>query len=413
MSSVTYFSLPDVGEGLTEAEVVTWHVGVGDVVALNDIVVDIETAKSIVELPSPCAGTVVELCVTVGETVAVGTNLLGFVTEADSVAGSSADGGPALVPATLAEPETPVPVPAPLVPSVPDMTAVEPKPKAEAPKVLVGSGVRKAALRRIRLSPPSLEGYSRTSSQVPDRAPGAADDDSAGLPGEQRLPIRGVRKATAAAMTRSAFTAPHATEWVTVDVTATMQLVRRLRQERAWQDVRLTPLVFVAKALLLAVRSFPEVNATWDEARGEIVVKSYVNLGIAAATPRGLLVPNIKDAHTFDIRGLAHALTGVVETARAGRTQPEDMARGTITITNIGAFGVDGGTPILNPGEAAILAVGAIHPTAWVVDGAIAVRETTTLSLSFDHRLVDGALGSMVLQRVGELLSRPETAILG
>ena len=175
----------------------------------------------------------------------------------------------------------------------------------------------------------------------------------------RRIPVKGVRKMTAQAMVSSAFTAPHVTEWVTVDVTRTMELVERLKKDRDFRDVKVSPLLLVAKALMLAVRRNPDINATWDEAAQEIVVKHYVNLGIAAATPRGLVVPNIKDADRMSLRELAEALQGLAATAREGRTQPADMAGGTITITNVGVFGVDAGTPILNPGEAAILCFGA------------------------------------------------------
>jgi len=227
---------------------------------------------------------------------------------------------------------------------------------------------------------------------------------------ETRTPIKGVRKATAAAMTQSAFTAPHVTEFLTVDVTRTMDLLARLKADRAWSGVRLTPLVLVARALLLTVRQYAEVTARWDDAAQEIVQPHYVNLGLAVATPRGLIVPNVKDAHDLDLRGLADAIESLVDTARAGKTSPEQMARGTITITNIGALGVDAGTPILNPGEAAILAFGNIRDMPWVVDGELAVRKVTQLALSFDHRLVDGELGSTVLATLGRLLHDPAEA---
>ncbi|WP_181784326.1 dihydrolipoamide acetyltransferase family protein, partial [Pseudonocardia pini] len=230
-------------------------------------------------------------------------------------------------------------------------------------------------------------------------------------PAETRTPVSGVRKATAAAMVRSAFTAPHVTEWLSVDVTATMDLVRELRQDREWTGVRVTPLVLVAKALLLAVRRHPAINARWDDEHQEIVQFSQVNLGIAAATPRGLVVPNVKGADRLGLRELADALDELVATARAGSTRPAAMTGGTLTITNIGALGVDAGTPILNPGEAAILAFGAVRPMPWVVDGQIRVRQVTQLAMSFDHRLVDGELGSHVLAEVGRILADPARAL--
>jgi pyruvate dehydrogenase E2 component (dihydrolipoamide acetyltransferase) len=239
-------------------------------------------------------------------------------------------------------------------------------------------------------------------------APGAAapaPTPSAG--GVRREPIRGVRKATAAAMVSSAFTAPHVTEFLAVDITETMALRDRLRGTRDYAEVRLTPLAFVAKAVCLAARRTPEVNASWDEAAGEIVYYDRVQLGIAAATPRGLIVPKVRDADTLTLRGLAAALGELTATARAGRTLPADLVGGTFTITNVGVFGVDTGTPILNPGEAAILAVGAIKPTPWVVDGELAVRTVCQLALSFDHRLVDGEQGSRFLADVGTILSNP------
>jgi pyruvate dehydrogenase E2 component (dihydrolipoamide acetyltransferase) len=223
--------------------------------------------------------------------------------------------------------------------------------------------------------------------------------------------IRGVRKATATAMVSSAFTAPHVTEFLTVDVTPMMEFRAKLKSSPAFRDVKLTPLVFAAKAVCLAVQRTPDVNATWDDAAGEIVYKSYVHLGIAAATPRGLVVPKVRDAESLSLRDLATAIDGLTSTAREGKTAPAEMVNGTITITNIGVFGIDTGTPIINPGESAILAFGAIRDMPWVVDGQIVPRKICQLSLSFDHRVVDGQQGSQFLADVGALLGDPATAI--
>jgi pyruvate dehydrogenase E2 component (dihydrolipoamide acetyltransferase) len=228
---------------------------------------------------------------------------------------------------------------------------------------------------------------------------------------EQRIPIRGVRKHTAAAMVASAFTAPHVTEFLTVDVTRMMKLRARLAARPELADVKVSPLLFVAKALLLAVRRHPMVNSSWDEAAQEIVVKDYVNLGIAAATPRGLVVPNIKDAGRLSLAELAGALADLTATAREGRTAPADMGDGTITITNVGVFGVDTGTPILNPGESAILAFGAVREMPWVHRGKVVPRQVTQLALSFDHRIIDGELGSRFLADIGALLHDPGAAL--
>ncbi|MGO3304003.1 dihydrolipoamide acetyltransferase family protein, partial [Cellulosimicrobium funkei] len=229
---------------------------------------------------------------------------------------------------------------------------------------------------------------------------------------QTRVPVKSVRKRTAEAMVTSAFTAPHVTVFHTVDVTRTMKLVRTLREDREFADVRVTPLLVTAKALLLAVRRHPEINASWDDAAQEIVYKHYVNLGIAAATPRGLVVPNIKDAHRLDLHGLAGGIADLTATARAGRTSPTDMSDGTITITNVGVFGIDTGTPILNPGEAAILAFGAIREQPWVHKGKIRKRWVTQLALSFDHRLVDGELGARVLADVARILEDPARGLV-
>ncbi|MGA8977744.1 MAG: dihydrolipoamide acetyltransferase family protein, partial [Pedococcus sp.] len=234
---------------------------------------------------------------------------------------------------------------------------------------------------------------------------------------ETRVPIKGVRKMTAQAMVGSAFTAPHVTEWVTIDATATMELVERLKKDREFKDVKVTPLLVLAKAMAVAIRRHPEINATWDEDAQEIVVKHYLNLGIAAATPRGLIVPNIKDADQMSMLQLAEAIGALTATAREGRTQPADMSGGTMTITNVGVFGVDTGTPIINPGEAAIMAFGAIRRQPWVVtapDGTetIEPRWVTQLALSFDHRLVDGELGSKFIADVGAILADPARGLV-
>lgn len=427
------FALPDVGEGLTEAEIITWHVTVGDSVNINDTLVEIETAKSIVELPSPAAGVITALHVDEGKTVDVGTVIIS-IEDGVATSGGEPGDGPAAEPVVVEAPA-----------------------EAEEPLVLVGKAPTEAAPRRRRLSrstgavatPVAAAGASlfadhpvRTKPPVRLLAKQLGVDLATVAPSsgnvitrkdveaaasttehvspadpvdalrETRIPIKGVRKVTAAAMTKSAFTAPHVTEWLTVDVTNTMDMVKRLKKDRSWQGVRLTPLVFVARAFLLAIKRFPDINARWDDQAQEIVLQHYVNLGIAAATPRGLMVPNIKDVDTLDLTGLAHAIDALVQTARAGKTSPEEMSRGTITITNIGALGVDAGTPILNPGESAILAFGAVRETPWVVDGQIVPRMVTQLAMSFDHRLVDGALGSQVLAEVGRLLRDPGETFL-
>ncbi|MFF4418782.1 dihydrolipoamide acetyltransferase family protein [Streptosporangium sp. NPDC001559] len=438
------FKLPDVGEGLLEAEIVRWHVKPGDPVKVNQIIVEIETAKAIVELPSPYEGVIAALLAEEGQTVDVGKPI---ITVDD---GSGPPETPAETPAedmvpTIPKPErqpvlvgygvkpgtakrrprkstapaapapvsapasAPTPAPAPAVVEAPVRPA---EPVAARGAVLAKPPVRKLA-KDLGVDLGTLTGtgpngsITREDVHAAVAGPGRGATAVAQGPDEERIPIKGVRRATAQAMVSSAFTAPHVTEFLQVDVTGTMEAVRRLRLLDDFAEVKVSPLLLVAKAMLVAARRYPMVNSSWDEANQEIVVKHRVNLGIAAATPRGLIVPNVKDAHALSLPDLARALGALVETARAGRTQPADMSGGTITITNVGVFGVDAGTPILNPGESAILAFGQIRDLPWVVDGQIVPRKVCTLALSFDHRIVDGELGSLFLRDVGAMLEDP------
>jgi len=500
MADVKQFKLPDVGEGLTEAEIVSWKVKPGDTIKINEIIVEIETAKSLVELPSPFAGVVGDLLVDEGSTVDVGTPIItvdvggpgGAAVPVEEVApqvAEPADGGTASEVAGPSEVATPkddeavepglIGGPAPggrtsvLVGYGPRTTSAKRRPRkdagatprtpsaataqqavqtsmmttptpvtepdgdeaeAAAPvasggvaaqhqnggvRVLAKPPVRKLArdlgvdLAAVTASGPDGsvtrdDVMAAADGSIGSRRPEARQDGER----ETRIAIKGVRKMMAQAMVSSAFTAPHVTEWVTVDVTRTMELVDRLRTNREFGDVKVSPLLVLAKALILAVRRHPGVNATWDEEAQEIVVKNYVNLGIAAATPRGLVVPNIKDADDMTLLELAEALNQLTATAREGRTQPAEMAGGTITITNVGVFGVDSGTPIINRGESAIVCFGAVRDMPWVHDGEIAIRKVTQLALSFDHRLIDGALGSQFLADVARVLEDPATALL-
>jgi 2-oxoisovalerate dehydrogenase E2 component (dihydrolipoyl transacylase) len=505
MPRLQQFKLPDLGEGLTEGEILRWMVKAGDTITLNQPIVEVETAKAAVEVPSPYAGVVHEIHHEAGEVVDVGSPIITVDTDpsagplpsaADSGAAAAAAAGAAANPVESAAARnasvvgTQAEVVADTVPAIatpPDEGFVEPGLIGGAApggrtSVLVGYGPKNtAAVRRARSDsaapavvpaaaapPPPPATAARVSAAAVGqsaaqsagavtvlakppvrklakdlgvdlvgvvgtgrggtitrgdveaaaaRTPGQAAPAVAAQPAydpatrERRVPIKGVRKHTAAAMSASAFTAPHVTEFLTLDMTPTMELRTRMAALPEFAGVKVSPLLFVARALLLALRRNPEINSTWDEDAQEIIVKEYVNLGIAAATPRGLLVPNVKDADRLSMVDLARALGELAATARDGRTTPADMARGTITITNVGVFGVDNGTPILNPGEAAILCFGAVRPMPWVVDGELAVRQVTQLSLSFDHRLVDGQLGSQFLADVGRLLSEPEVAL--
>ncbi len=485
MSDVKRFNLPDVGEGLTEAEIVTWKVKVGETIKVNDVVVEIETAKSLVELPSPYAGVVAELMADEGATVNVGSPIIAVETgdvaafvavpEDDEAVEPGLIGGPApggrtsvLVgygPRTTeakrrarkgVTPVDPSPAAAQIgvqhaftmhATPAPDVSLEDAEPAAPAEmlapvealagrtgaemRVLAKPPVRKLArdlgieLGEVSGSGPDgtisrddverhAGGGGGSSSDGADRLLGSAGPSrgAADATRETRLPVKGVRKVTAQAMVASAFTAPHVTEWVTVDATRTVKLLGRLRDSREFRDTKVSPLLVVARAVCLAVRRTPAVNATWDDAAQEIVLKHYVNLGIAAATPRGLLVPNIKDADSRSALELAEAINELAATARAGRTPPPDQTGGTFTITNVGVFGVDSGTPIINPGEAAILCMGAIRRQPWVVGNAVKPRWVTTLALSFDHRVVDGEQGSMFLADVASVVTDPGQALV-
>ncbi|MFI7273935.1 dihydrolipoamide acetyltransferase family protein [Streptomyces sp. NPDC049879] len=422
------FRMPDVGEGLTEAEILKWLVQPGDMVNDGQVVVEVETAKAAVELPIPYDGRVREVHFAEGATVDVGTAIITVDTdpsageEAEAAAGGKRE--PVLVGygvapgATKRRPrKTAAPVREPE--AVPEP---EPEPEPAASRPLAKPPVRKLAkdlgVDLAAVTPTGPDGtvtredvHAAAAPVVPAQPEAPVVPEAPEAPGtaarERRVPVKGVRRATAQAMVDSAFTAPHVSEFVTVDVTRTVRLVERLRQDEDLAGLRVNFLLIVARALLVAIRRHPEVNAAWDEANQEIVHKDYVNLGIAAATPRGLIVPNIKDAGAKTLPELARALGELVATAREGRTQPADMRGGTVTITNIGVFGIDTGTPILNPGESAILALGAVREKPWVHKGKVKPRHLTTLALSFDHRLVDGELGSRVLADVAAILEHP------
>lgn len=457
MAKTEQFNLPDVGEGLTEAEIATWKVQVGDTVEVNQVLVEIETAKSLVELPSPHAGIVAELHAAEGETVDVGLPIISITTGtpavdtgANSSAGGESDAPQEPDQTDVVEPQLLVGYGArkttgrrrrarrtATVPTSTSSAASAPAPPDEVKDGPVGPPrtkppVRKLAktlgvdLTTIRGSGPhglitraDVTAASKSPAEDPESspAPTASGFEASRSSGEDiRIPIKGVRKHTAAAMVTSAFTAPHVTEFVTLDVTATMDLRNQIACRSEFHDIKLSPLTFIARAFLRAMKRTPSSNSRWDESAQEIVQMRQINLGIAAATPRGLVVPNIKDAQDLSLAELAVAIAHLATTARAGRTTPEDMARGTATISNFGVFGVDTGTPILNPGETAILGVGTISRQPWVVgEGAnerIEPRWVTTLALSFDHRVMDGQQGSELLADTATFLRDPALSVL-
>ncbi|MFG2751217.1 dihydrolipoamide acetyltransferase family protein [Streptomyces xanthophaeus] len=477
--TIREFKMPDVGEGLTEAEILKWYVQPGDTVTDGQVVCEVETAKAAVELPIPFDGVVHALLFEEGVTVDVGQVIISVQTEAGAAtaeqapvqeeAPAAAAAAPAEEPAAAARQPVlvgygvstastkrrprkaagtaaqngsaaPAAVAAPVAPAAPVVPAqqngngqsAEGRPLAKPPVrklakdlgidlasvVATGDGgvvtredVHAAAAAALAPQTVAAPAAATVAAPVAASAPVQAPVAAATAERETRVPVKGVRKVTAQAMVGSAFTAPHVTEFITFDVTRTMKLVQELKADPDLAGLRINPLLLIAKAVLVAIRRNPDVNASWDEAAQEIVLKHYVNLGIAAATPRGLIVPNIKDAHAKTLPELSEALSSLVSTARDGKTSPADMQNGTITLTNVGVFGVDTGTPILNPGESAILAVGAIKLQPWVHKGKVKARQVTTLALSFDHRLIDGELGSRFLADIAAVLEHPRRLI--
>ncbi len=445
------FPLPDVGEGLTEAEIVSWKVAAGDTIVVNQVIVEIETAKSLVELPSPFAGVVTALLVEEGQTVEVGTPIISVDDSsggdapsppmedvaADAVAenaarvaaegpGSGAAGpygggessGSVLVGygtkghggsrRRRAPAEAPAPAAAPSQPPRPSSV-----PAASASSIIAKPPIRKLA-KDLNVDLETVSATGLAGEITRDDVIRVAQQASVfrnlqtpewGTVRDERIPVKGVRKAIAAAMVQSAFTAPHVSVFVDIDASRTMDFVKRLKASPDFAGVRISPLLIMAKALIWAVRRNPTVNSTWTDK--EIVVHHYVNLGIAAATPRGLIVPNIKDAQELTLHGLATSLEQLTITARDGKTQPAEMANGTITITNLGSYGMDTGTPILNPGEVAIVALGAIRQKPWVVDGEVRPRFVTTVAASFDHRVVDGDVASRFVADLSSVIEEP------
>ncbi len=446
------FRLPDLGEGLTEAEIVQWLVAEGDTVTLNQTLAEVETAKAIVELPSPHAGVVTTLHAAAGDIVPVGSPLVDFELEgaedpvpAAPAAAAAEDGaGPNLVgygaapstgrpmrrarraAAVLATADVDVRAAAPhdAIDETPAIPEHHERPRSTPPVrayakgqgvdlVLVAAELGDGVITRADVDAYRERVAQRTEGSAASRADSPAPQPiPAGERSTTRIPIRGVRKHTADAMVQSAFTAPHVTTFHTVDVTATSELIASLRAGAAADAPRIGVLTVVAKAVCLALAHYPGLNARWDGEAGEIVQQHFVDLGIAAATERGLIVPVIRDAERMTLSGLAGAIAELTRTARSGKTPPADLAGGTFSLTNIGVFGVDAGTPILPPGQTGILALGAVRRLPWEHRGEIALRDVMTLSLSFDHRVVDGAEGAQFLKAVADVLQEPGRAML-
>ena len=440
--SLAVFNLPDVGEGLTEAEIVSWKVAPGDQVSVNQVICEIETAKSIVELPCPFAGSVDKLFAKEGDTVLVGSPIISVQAEGNILSSGPATSSIAVIPESMHDAVADVASSVASDETKPNlvgygstghgatrrkkagalaaaaMAAAIPSANSELPSALSSDVIAKPPIRKLAkdlnvdLSKVSATGEAGeiTREDVVNAASQASVFRNLTTPAapssrEERIPVKGVRKAIATAMVQSAFTAPHVSIFVDVDATRTMEYVKRLKASTDFAGVKVTPLLIMAKAMMWAVRRNPTVSSTWTDK--EIIVHNFVNFGVAAATPRGLIVPNIKDADQMSMLELARQLEILAATAREGKTTPEEMKDGTITITNIGVFGVDTGTPILNPGQVTIVALGSIRPKPWVVNNEIVIRQVTTIGATFDHRVVDGDVASRFVQDVASVIEEP------
>lgn len=448
------FCLPDLGEGLAEGEVLRWLVAPGDTVVVNQPLAEVETAKAAVELPSPYSGIVVALHADEGELLPVGAPLVTIASGADSVAEVKYS-----VPAEVSVEAVPQEGTGPLLvgygvaesatrrrrrvgaPSPHGTERAEAGPPGEPVKPVRHGGleVGRAAeakfadggvsMAGVRAKPPvrrlakqmgiDLAGVrpsGRDGSVTRDDVEAAAALQLTGLNtgtsahpvhGDRREPVRGVVRSMAVSMTESAATIPAVTEWVEVDVSRSFALVERMKSLPEFADTKVTPLLLVAAACLTALRREPRVNAVFDAATQEIVYRDAVQLGVAVASDRGLVVPHLSNAGVLTLHELALGLGDIVSRARAGTATPADLVGGTFTITNVGVFGVDGGTPMVIPGQSAILAFGSWRERPWVERGQLVVRATSTLSLSFDHRFIDGATGARFLRDVADVLEEP------
>jgi 2-oxoisovalerate dehydrogenase E2 component (dihydrolipoyl transacylase) len=439
------FLLPDLGEGLEEAELTAWHVRAGDHVAVDQVVAEVETAKAAVEVPIPFAGTVTALHAAPGTTLPVGAPLISVAADAPDAGwpgpGAANHGGtgqvgqasgnvlvgygtspvprPARGPRRHAVSATrmpvatrtpvrtgPVPVISPIVRKLardagidlariagtgPDGLVL----RRDVNQAIAALGQVPAQVRAEQLLPDG--GRSRPAGSPPARPP------AAGI----RIPIRGTRRAAAEKLTRSRREIPEATVWVDADATGLVAARAALNAQAPQAPVSL--LALLARFAVAGLRRYPELNARIED--DEIVIPAHVHLGFAAQTERGLVVPVIRDAHLMSVRELAAALGRQTAAARAGRLAPADLTGGTITVNNYGVFGVDGSAAIINHPEVAILGLGRIIDRPWVVDGQLAVRKVTELTLAFDHRVCDGGTAGGYLRYVADCVESPVLAV--
>ncbi|KJY44592.1 branched-chain alpha-keto acid dehydrogenase subunit E2 [Streptomyces sp. NRRL S-444] len=432
MAQVMEFKLPDLGEGLTEAEIVRWLVAVGDVVAVDQPVVEVETAKAMVEVPCPYGGVVTARFGEEGTELPVGAPLITVAVGAgadEAVEPEDSGSGNVLVgygtdhsrtarrrrvrPGSAAPAVAAAPAPAPIAPAAPQAPAQAPAPLSAGPVAVISPLVRKLArdhgidLRALHGSGPEglilradVEAVLRAPEPVavPVSAPVAA-----AVSGE-RIPLKGLRGAVAEKLSRSRREIPDATCWVDADAT---ELMAARAAMNAVGGPKISVLALLARICTAALAKYPELNSTVDLAANEIVRLPSVHLGFAAQTERGLVVPVVRDAQARGAESLSAEFARLTEVARAGKLAPADLTGGTFTLNNYGVFGVDGSTPIINHPEAAMLGVGRIVAKPWVHQGELAVRQVVQLSLTFDHRVCDGGTAGGFLRYVADCVESP------
>lgn len=430
------FKLPDLGEGLADAEIVQWLVKPGDTIELNQPIVEVETEKALVEIPSPFAGVVESTNGEIGQRVAVGETLIVVRTGADApqtgrtamLVGYGPDEsagkrrkqrkiGRRTNGETATERDEPEPEPEPVASralatppvrklardlgiDIDGVRGTGPEGRVTREDVIAASEAAKAP------AAPAASAAERAA-EVVRLAPAQRIARATEGPDEERIPVRAIRRSIAEKMVRSYTQIPHVTEWCEVDATELMRVREELKRAPEASGSSVSPLPIIVKALIASLRAYPRVNSSWDDETNEIVIKHRYHVGIATDTERGLLVPVIKDADQLNIFGIATEIARLAHAARDGSIGPSDLTGSTITITNVGSFGMASGTPIINHPEAAILAPGVIQPRPWVVDGQIVPRQIMTLALTFDHRILDGAEAGRFLRHLGDLIESP------
>ena len=445
------FKLPDIGEGIHEGEIVKWLVKEGDTVEEDQIILEVQNDKAVVELPSPVNGKVLKLNVDEGTVAIVGQTIITFDT---------GEGGATTEAAAPAEKVTHEEVNQTLEAGAVDQQLMARTPAEEPPIAEVGQAPTAAGDKGRVKATPSVRKYARekgvditlvtgtgshgriTKEDIDSFNPGAAptpqqaatqaapeagkeqaQQPQAAAPAktaaaavseqdEERLPLRGLRKLISEAMVRSAYTAPHVTVMDEVDVTKLVEFRNRAKVTAAEQGIKLTYLPFVVKALISALKKFPTLNASLDDEKKEIIIKKYYHIGIATATEDGLIVPVVKNADRKSMYTIASEISELAAKARDRKAAPDELKGSTISITNIGSAGGMFFTPIINHPEVAILGIGRITEKPWVINGELGIASVLSICLSFDHRIIDGETAQLFVNHVKKLLEDPERLMM-